>query len=45
MNRADPDLRARALETFAPIFGQNSKASHGKDGAGGQGFPRFSDNA
>ena len=43
--RADPVLMARALETAAPIFGQNCEACHGKDGIGGPGFPRLSDSA
>lgn len=42
--RADPALMARALETAAPLFGQNCQACHGKDGIGGPGFPRLADN-
>jgi len=45
MNRADPVLMARPLETFAQILDQNCDACHSKDTAGGPRFPRFSDNA
>ncbi|WP_415182202.1 cytochrome-c oxidase, cbb3-type subunit III [Phaeovulum sp.] len=42
--RADPVLMTRAMETAAPLFGQNCQACHGEKGIGGPGFPRLSDN-
>ncbi len=41
--KANPDLMARALETAAPLFGQNCQACHGAAGIGGPGFPRLAD--
>ncbi|MGV8953710.1 MAG: cytochrome-c oxidase, cbb3-type subunit III [Cypionkella sp.] len=42
--KANPDLMARAMETAAPLFGQNCQACHGAAGKGGPGFPRLADN-
>lgn len=41
--RADPALMTRAMDTASTLFGENCQACHGKDGIGGPGFPRLSD--
>jgi len=41
--QADPALMKKAMETAAPLFGQNCQVCHGEKGVGSRGFPRLSD--
>jgi cytochrome c oxidase cbb3-type subunit III len=43
--RADPALMARVDQTAPALFGDNCAACHGRDAAGGPGFPSLVDDA